>query len=76
MNVRSNVKSVYTHAHTLKAECHKPSFTMLSLKRLVRMAGSSVPVASRMPVSMASLACSDSVKAFRKRSSCPGQTKA
>lgn len=38
------------------------------------MAGGSVPEASRIPVSMASFACSDSLKAFRKRSSCAGQT--
>lgn len=38
------------------------------------MAGGNVPLASRMPVSMASFACSDSLKAFRKRSSYPGQT--
>lgn len=51
---------------------HKPSLTRLSLKRLVRIGGGSVPLANRMPVSMASLVCSDSVNAFRKRRSYAG----
>lgn len=46
-----------------------PSLTTLSVKRLVMMGGGSVLLASRMPVSMASLVCSDSLKAFRKSNS-------
>lgn len=46
-----------------------PSLTRFSLKRLLRMEAEMFPLASRMPVSMASLLRSDSVKPFKNSSS-------
>lgn len=46
-----------------------PSFTRFSLKRLLRIDADILPLASRMPVSMASLFRSDSVKPFKNSSS-------
>lgn len=59
--------SYFGHTHT-----HTPSLTTLSLKRLLRIGGGSVPLARRMPVSMASLVCSDSLKPFRNSRSYTG----
>lgn len=67
-----------THTHTHRGEGegapwprpppHPPSLTRFSLKRLLRMEADRFPLASRMPVSMASLLRSDSVKPFRNSS--------
>lgn len=45
-----------------------PSLTRFSLNRLFRMEADKLPLASRMPVSMASLLRSDSVNPFRNSS--------
>lgn len=50
--------------------CPLPSLTRFSLKRLLRMDAEMFPLANRMPVSMASLLRSDSVKPFKNSSSC------
>lgn len=43
---------------------------MLSVKRLVRIVAGRVPLANRMPESIASFVCSVSVKALRNSRSC------
>lgn len=50
-----------------------PSLTRFSLKRLFRMEADMLPLASRMPASMASLLRSDSVNPLRNSSNCRGQ---
>ena len=57
-----------------KRRCRSPSLTRFSLKRLFRMEADMLPLASRMPVSMASLLRSDSVNPFRNSSNCGGAT--
>lgn len=59
-----------TPRHTHEPEREVPSFTRFSLKRLLRMDAEMLPLASRIPVSMASLVRSDSVKPLRNSSSC------
>lgn len=58
------------HRCTYKVENCVPSLTRFSLKRLLRMDAERLPLASRIPVSMASLLRSDSVKPLRNSSSC------
>lgn len=58
---------------TYEAEREVPSFTRFSLKRLLRMDAEMLPLASRIPVNMASLLRSDSVKPLRNSSSCRHQ---
>lgn len=59
-----------TKAHPWDREREVPSFTRFSLKRLLRMDAEMLPLASRIPVNMASLVRSDSVKPLRNSSSC------
>lgn len=59
-----------TLSHIHETERAVPSFTRFSLKRLLRMDAEMLPLASRIPVNMASLVRSDSVKPFRNSSSC------
>lgn len=53
-----------------------PSLTRFSLKRLFRMEADKLPLASRIPVSMASLLRSDSVNPFRNSSNWRHKTRA
>lgn len=55
---------------TSKETKQLPSLTMLSVKRLVKIVAGSVPLASRIPVSIANFVCSVSEKALRNSSSC------
>lgn len=59
-----------TLRHTHEPEREVPSFARFSLKRLLRMDAEMLPLASRIPVNMASLVRSDSVKPLRNSSSC------
>lgn len=61
-------KNTTRQAH--EAQRNAPSLTRFSLKRLLRMDAERLPLASRIPVSMASLLRSDSVKPLRNSSSC------
>lgn len=55
-----------------KSRSFSPSLTRFSLKRLLRIEADILPLASRMPVSMASLLRSDSVNPLRNSSSYRG----
>lgn len=48
---------------------------MLSVKRLVKMVAGRVPLANRIPVSIASFVCSVSEKALRNKRSCEARKK-
>lgn len=48
---------------------------MLSVKRLVKMVAGSVPLASKIPVTIANFACSVSEKALRNNRSCEAKKK-
>lgn len=52
-----------------------PSLTILSVKRLVKIVAGRVPLANRMPESIASFVCSVSVKALRNSRSCGSDKK-